>query len=89
MSKFTGGLIFHYFHDPIQLEIAQPYSLFVTEDDSNTKLDIDLLLVVFIFWAVGMVLAMSTLLFEKWVYKRIAKKKELERLAKRRPMVAR
>ena len=82
-------MIFHYFHDPIQLEIAMPYSLFVTEDDSDTKLSMELFVVIFIFWSVGMVLAMSTLLFEKWVYKRIAERKEMQRLANRRPMVAR
>jgi len=58
-------------------------------DDSDTKLGIDIFLVIFIFWASGMVLAMSALLFEKWAYKRIAKKKEIERLAKQRPKVAR
>ena len=88
MSKFIGGLIFHYFHDPIQLEIALPYSVFVTEDDSDTKLSMEIFQVIFIFWAVGMALGLFTLLFEKWVYKKKAERNEIQRLAKQRPKVA-
>jgi len=69
--------------------LTHDYNIYVGVDDSETKLSMELFVVIFIFWAAGMVLAMSTMLFEKWVYKRIAKKKEMERLARRRPMVAR
>ena len=85
----TGGLIFHYFHNPIQLEITQDYNNFIGVDDSDTKLSIELFVVIFIFLGVGLAIGLIALLLEIWHYKRMEKMKELERWANRRPKVAR
>ncbi len=63
---FSGGLIYHYFHDPIHLEITQDYKNFVGIDDSDTKLSIDLFMVIFIFLSVGLVIGLIVLLLEIW-----------------------
>ena len=89
MVFITGGLIFHYFHNPIQLEITQDYNNFVGVDDSETKLSIKIFLVIFIFLYVGLAIGLIVLLLEIWYYKRMEKKKEMERWANRRPKVAR
>ena len=86
---FLGGLIFHYFHNPVPLEMTMDYLIFTYVDDSNEKLTIETFLVLFIFLAVGLTMGIIVLFLEICVHKWIEKKKERQRLANRRPKVAR
>ncbi len=70
-----GGLIYHYFHDPIQLEITIDYSVYEFVDDSDTKLTMETFLVLFILLYVGMAIGIITLIIEIWIYKKTEKKR--------------
>jgi hypothetical protein len=84
MKLTTGGLIYHYSHDPIQLEITMDYSIFDVVDDSEEKLTMETFMVLFIFLLVGIPIAFIALLIEKHVYKR----QRMNQWRPRRQMVA-
>ncbi len=80
----AGGLIHHFQHDPIQLEITMDYSIFDVVDDSEEKLTMETFMVLFIYWLVGIPIALSTLWLERHVYKR----QKMQEWRPRKQMVA-
>ena len=76
--------MYHFFHEPIPLEITMDYKVFTFVDDSEEKLTVETFMVLFIFLFVGLVSGLIALLVEKWVYK----KEEEKRRIKRKPKVA-
>ena len=66
----AGGLIYHFAHDPLQLEITMDYSAFAV-DDSEEKLTMEIFIVLFIFLLVGMPIALIALFVEKYSYKKL------------------
>jgi hypothetical protein len=64
-----GGLIEHYWNDPLYLEQTMSMETFTFYDDSKDKLTLETLFLSFAFLAFGMVLSLITLLIEFLVYK--------------------
>ena len=74
-----GGLLYHFQHDPIPLEITFPYIVFTFVDDSEEKLSMETFMVLFIFLFVGLVTGLIALLAELWVYKKNVAKRRMRR----------
>jgi hypothetical protein len=81
----SNGLMYHFFHDPLPLEITMDYLVFTFVDDSEEKLSIETFMVIFVFLLVGQISGIIALLVERWIFKRQEEKK---RIHKRKPKVA-
>ena len=66
----AGGLIHHFYHDPIPLEMTMEYTIFTFIDDSLEKLTLETFTVIFIFLSIGLAFGLIGLLVEKRVHKR-------------------
>ena len=80
----SGGLIYHFCHDPIPLEITMDYLVFTFVDDSDEKLTMETFMVLFIFLTFGNLTGLIALCVEIWDYR----KKEKARVARRRQRIA-
>jgi hypothetical protein len=60
----AGGLIYHYWHEPLYLDLTIDPSVFTYVDDSKEKLSLETFLLIFIVWAVGMGIGILSLLAE-------------------------
>ncbi len=74
----AGGLIYHFFHEPIPLEITMDYLVFTFVDDSEEKLSIETFMVIFVFLSVGYVIGLLALLAEIWAFRRQAKVRRID-----------
>jgi hypothetical protein len=74
MKWTLGGLIQHYWNDPLYLEQTMSLGIFTFYDDSKEKLTIETFFLIFTFWGIGMTLALSSLLAEMAVFKKKARK---------------
>ncbi len=70
MKSITGGLIQHFYHDPIPLELMMDYLIFTFVDNSNEKLTLETFTVIFIFLAIGLAISLIALCVERRVHKR-------------------
>ena len=80
----SGGLLYHFYHEPIPLEITMDYSVFTFVDDSEEKLSMETFLILFIFLLCGLMIAPLVLLWEIWVYR----KKEMGKMERRKQRIA-
>ena len=64
----AAGLITHYMNDPLYLENFMPEEIFTFYDDSKDKLTMETFTLLFIYLAVGMLLALMALIAEVIVY---------------------
>ena len=64
----SGGLIFHFSHEPLPLELTMKSQIFEEVDDSKEKLSLDTLMLIFIIWFFGMVTGVVVLWIEVIVY---------------------
>ena len=65
----AGGLITHYYSDPMYLEQTMDVSIFTFHDNSKEKLTMEQFLLIFLFLVFGMALAILALLFEILIYR--------------------
>ena len=65
----AGGLIYHFMHDPIALEITMKREVFTFVDNSKDKLSVQHLFLVFVIWIIGMVLGFVCFVGEIFVHK--------------------
>ena len=65
----AGGLIKHYWDDPLYLEQTMSVKTFTFYDDSKDKLTLDTFFLTFVFLGSGMVLSLLALLVEILVFK--------------------
>ena len=70
----AGGLILHYWNDPLYLEQTMSMDTFTYYDDSHDKLTLETFFLTFVFLAFGMVLSLVTLFVEILVYRYRARK---------------
>ena len=70
----AGGLILHYWYDPLALEQMMSMETFTYYDNSKDKLTLETFFLTFVFLAFGMVLSLCTLLVEVLVYRHQARK---------------
>ena len=75
----AGGLIQHYWNDPLYLEQTMSMDTFTFYDNSKDKLTLETFFLIFVFLAFGMVLSLVTLLVEILVYKYRARKANVVR----------
>jgi hypothetical protein len=65
----AGGLIDHFAHQPLFLELTMDYDVFTVIDDSKDKLTLETFVVIFIVWLVGIISGLSCLLVELFCFK--------------------
>ena len=70
----AGGLILHYWYDPLDLEQMMSMDTFTYHDNSKDKLTLETFFLTFVLLAFGMVLSLCTLLVEVLVYRYKAQK---------------
>ncbi len=79
LLKFLGGFIYHFFHDPLPLELTMDYPIFTGYDDSEEKLTLETFGLISIVLVFGWILGLITLLLEIYTHK-----KKMVKLAKLR-----
>ena len=67
----AGGLISHYYSDPLYLEQTMDVSVFTFHDNSKDKLTMEQFLLIFLVLGFGMALALLALFLEIIVYREI------------------
>ena len=60
----AGGLIDHYWNDPLYLEQTMPMQLFTFYDSSKDKLTVKTFFLIFVLWLIGAFLSLMCLLAE-------------------------
>ena len=80
----AGGLIDHFFNEPIPLEMTMDPKIFTYVDDSKEKLTLETFFLIFIIWGVGMGLGLVSLASEKIFFERDRKRQ----MAKRKQRLA-
>ena len=66
----AGGLIDHYWNDPLYLEQTMPMELFTFYDNSKDKLTVKTFFLIFVLWLIGAFLSLLCLLAENLYYNR-------------------
>ena len=70
----AGGMILHFWNDPLYLEQTMSLETFTYYDNSRDKLTFETFFLIFVFLACGMALSLIALIVEKLVHRFKARK---------------
>jgi hypothetical protein len=67
MVLILGGLLEHFTRSPLPLEFTMDPQIFIFNDDSNEKISMENMLLIFLIWFIGILLTVVVFGLEKYL----------------------